>query len=72
MRAYIHSPRPFKRPATKSITATDSAMSTVKGSFSVTVNAPNSTAVFVNTDTTTRGNWIGAYGTKGYDAWAAA
>jgi hypothetical protein len=54
----------FMTTGTQSITATDSVTSTVKGSFSVTVNA---TAVFVNKDTTTQGNWIGVYGTQGYN-----
>ncbi len=57
----------FITTGTQSITATDSVMSAVKGSFSVTVNAPPAAAVFVNKDTTTRGNWIGAYGTQGYN-----
>ncbi len=57
----------FLTPGSQSITATDSASSTVTGSFSVTVNAPNSTALFVNKDTSTKGNWINAYGNQGYD-----
>jgi hypothetical protein len=31
------------------------------------IDPPAATAQFLNQDTTTQGNWIGAYGTQGYD-----
>ena len=49
------------------ITTTDTSTATITGSASVTVNAGSSaSAVFVKTDTTTLGSWIGVYGKDGY------
>jgi transcriptional antiterminator Rof (Rho-off) len=49
----------------QSITATDQATSSITGSQSVTVSS--TTATFLKTDTTTQGNWIGVYGSQGYN-----
>jgi hypothetical protein len=51
---------------TQAITATDSTTPTIKGSASVTVNSPAS-AVLVKRDTATKGNWVGTYGSQGYN-----
>ena len=50
----------------QSITATDSVTATITGSTSVTVN-PLTSAVFIKQDTNTQGNWIGAYGSQGFN-----
>jgi NPCBM/NEW2 domain len=53
---------------TQSITATDLATATITGSISVTVNpAVNWSASLIKQDTTTKGTWIGAYGSEGYN-----
>jgi hypothetical protein len=57
----------LKSTGTQSITATDSVTKTITGSISVTVNAAGTTATFLKEDTTTQGNWIGVYGTQGYN-----
>ena len=56
----------FGAVGTQSITATDVATSSINGSASVTVNGVPA-ATFIKQDSTTEGNWIGAYGTQGYD-----
>ena len=57
----------LKTAGVQSITATDTSTATITGSASVTVNAGSSaSAVFVKTDTTTLGSWIGVYGKDGY------
>ncbi len=57
----------FNTAGTQSITATDTATSSITGSGTVTVNASAASATFLKTDTTTQGNWIGTYGTDGYN-----
>jgi subtilisin family serine protease len=57
----------FNTPGTQSITATDSATATITGSISVTVSSPGASATFLKRDTTTKGNWIGSYGSQGYN-----
>ena len=55
---------------TQSITATDSVTATITGKTSVTVNATGTSgtsAVFIKQDITTQGNWIGAYGSQGFN-----
>ncbi len=56
----------FESAGTQTITATDTVISSIKGTASTTV-VPNPTAVFIEQDTTTEGNWLGTYGTQGYD-----
>ena len=51
----------------QSITATDSVTATITGSTSVTVNPSGTSAVFIKQDTNTQGNWIGAYGSQGFN-----
>jgi subtilisin family serine protease len=53
-------------PGTQSITATDTTTGTIKGTESVSVVAPTS-AVFVAQNTRLEGNWIGTYGSQGYE-----
>jgi subtilisin family serine protease len=58
----------FNTVGTQSITATDMATATITGSISVTVNpAVSSSATLLKRDTTTEGNWIGVYGSQGYN-----
>jgi hypothetical protein len=52
---------------TQSITVTDSITATITGSTSVTVDSPSASATFIKRDTTTEGNWIGTYGSQGYN-----
>jgi hypothetical protein len=56
----------FNTFGSQSITATDTATSSITGGTTVTVNAVVS-ATFVGTDTTTQGTWIGKYGSDGYN-----
>ena len=51
----------------QTIVATDSVTSSITGSESTTVVPISASASFVKSDTTTQGNWIGAYGSDGYD-----
>jgi len=52
---------------TESITATDTSTASITGTDSVTVvTAASTSAVLLKRDTTTEGNWIGAYGSQGY------
>jgi hypothetical protein len=51
----------MESPGGQTITATDVNTSTITGSASTTVNP------LVKWDTTTLGNWIGRYGTQGYN-----
>ena len=53
----------LKTGGTQSITATDAATATVTGNDSLTVTS----AVLVGQDSTTQGNWIGKYGSDGYN-----
>ncbi len=58
----------LKTAGTQSITATDTASASITGSTSVTVaSSANASAALVKRDTTTEGNWIGVYGSHGYD-----
>ena len=66
MQACIPSLLRSTRLGTQSITATDSITATIMGSTSVTVN-PLTSAVFIKQDTNTQGNWIGAYGSQGFN-----
>jgi hypothetical protein len=52
---------------TQSITATDSKTSSITGTIIVTVNSAGTSATLLKEDTTTEGNWLGVYGTQGYD-----
>jgi hypothetical protein len=53
---------------TQSITATDMNSTTITGTASLTVNpATGATATLLKRDSTTQGNWIGVYGSKGYN-----
>ena len=53
---------------TQSVTATDTASASVTGTTSVTVaSSANASAALVKRDSTTEGNWIGAYGSQGYN-----
>ena len=56
----------FETTGTRSITATDTTTASITGSASTTVNVSVSAAL-ISRDTTTEGNWIGTYGTQGYD-----
>ena len=56
----------FETTGTQSITATDTVTASITGSASTTVIAGTS-AVLIDRDKTTEGNWIGTYGTQGYD-----
>ncbi len=56
----------FETSGTQSITATDTSTASITGSASTTVNASTS-AVWIARNTTTEGNWIGVYGSDGYD-----
>ena len=51
----------------QSITATDTVTTTVMGSGNVTVDAASPSATLVKQDLTTEGNWIGEYGSDGYN-----
>ena len=56
----------FASVGTQTISATDTATSAITGTSATSViNSP--TAVFIKQDTTTEGNWIGAYGAQGYN-----
>jgi len=48
------------------VTRTSGLNAVISGAFFDAPPAP-ATAQFVNTDTTTEGNWVGAYGSDGYD-----
>jgi subtilisin family serine protease len=52
---------------TQAITVTDSITATITGSTSVTVDSPGASATFIKRDTTTEGDWIGTYGSQGYN-----
>ena len=53
---------------TQTITAADTVTSSINGEGERDrVLRPPATATFVEADTTTKGNWIGAYGTQGYN-----
>ncbi len=53
----------------QTITATDTVTSSITGQGSLTVSTANTTtsATFLKQDTKTGGNWIGVYGTDGYE-----
>ncbi len=51
---------------TQSMTATDTASQNITGTASVTVVSAAS-ATLVKTDSATQGNWIGAYGSQGFN-----
>ena len=53
----------LKTGGVQTIAATDTVTSTINGEGVTTVTA----AAFLKSDTTTEGNWIGAYGAQGYD-----
>ncbi len=58
----------LQTPGTQSITATDTVTSSIKGTASVSVaNSGPQSGTLIQTDNTTEGNWIGTYGTQGYD-----
>jgi len=59
----------LKTAGTQSITATDAASARITGTASVAVVVSVGTAspVLVKRDSTTEGNWIGAYGSQGYN-----
>ena len=57
----------FATTGAQSITATDTATSSITGGANVTVSSAGTTAPLLRDDSTTSGNWIGAYGTQGYD-----
>ncbi len=57
---------------TQTIFATDTVTSSITGSESLTVNPIIASASFVKSDTTTQGNWIGVYGSDGYDLVASS
>jgi hypothetical protein len=58
---------------TQSITATDAVTATITGSVNLTVNPASSvSAVLLKRDTTTQGNWIGVYGSQGYNVIGSA
>ena len=52
----------LETPGTQTITATAATVPAITGSASTTV-----AAVVAQRDTTTQGNWIGTYGSQGYD-----
>ncbi len=55
-------------PGTQSITATATAPATITGIASVTViSSVNASAALIKQDSTTQGNWIGTYGSQGYN-----
>ena len=63
----------LKTTGTQSLTGTDTASGSISGTASVTVVAQGTaSAALVKTDTTTQGNWIGAYGSQGYNVIANA
>jgi hypothetical protein len=51
----------------QSITATDTVTSSITGSGSTTVATRSASATFIKSDTATEGNWMGVYGSKGYN-----
>jgi subtilisin family serine protease len=61
----------FETTGRQSVTATDTTTSTITGSASTTVGLGDS-ASLIDTDTSTEGNWIGNYGSQGYDLVAGA
>ncbi len=56
----------FETSGTQSITVTDTSTASIAGSASTTVNS-SASAVWIARNTTTEGNWIGVYGTDGYE-----
>ena len=56
----------FNTTGQQSVTVTDTVTASITGTARTTVTA-SSIAAFVREDTTTQGNWIGAYGSQGYD-----
>ena len=48
-------------------TAGDSMSGPVTWTFTTAAATTLTTAVFIKRDSTTEGNWIGTYGTEGYD-----
>ena len=52
---------------TLALTVTDAQGDTATASTTVSVNSSAATASFIKQDTTTQGNWIGTYGSQGYD-----
>ncbi len=58
----------LKTAGTQSITATDTASASITGTTSATVvSSPSASAALLKLDSTTEGNWIGAYGSQGYN-----
>ncbi|MGO9463511.1 MAG: hypothetical protein ACLQVF_05025, partial [Isosphaeraceae bacterium] len=58
----------LKTAGTESITTTDMASTSITGTTSATViSSPSASAALLKLDSTTEGNWIGAYGSQGYN-----
>jgi hypothetical protein len=52
---------------TISLTVTDAAGATATASTSITEQAPDTSAALILKDSVTGGNWVGTYGSQGYD-----
>jgi subtilisin family serine protease len=57
----------YAHAGTQTLTATDSATTSITGTVSVNVNPGITPVTYVGQDTTTQGNWINKYGKLGYD-----